>query len=169
MTGTAPFRLRPKGPFRLDLTAWVLRRRPENRVDRWDGKRYERTFAAGRGVFEVSVTQVRFYTIGHSTHPLSIFIRMLKLHEISLVADVRTIPRSRHNPQYNGETLPRELEREGVGYEHMNGLGGLRKVQVSSANRGWRNASFRAYADYMQTGESDGPRLVCGHMSPGMC
>jgi DNA-3-methyladenine glycosylase II len=59
VTGSTPFRLRPIGPFRLDLTAWVLRRRPENRVDRWDGERYERTFAAGRGVFEVFVTQAR--------------------------------------------------------------------------------------------------------------
>jgi uncharacterized protein (DUF488 family) len=93
------------------------------------------------------------YTIGHSTHPLPEFTRLLHAHSIEVVADVRTIPRSRHNPQFNVETLPSDLKEEGIAYEHMKGLGGLRKARRDSVNTGWRNASFRGFADYMQTGE----------------
>jgi uncharacterized protein (DUF488 family) len=81
------------------------------------------------------------------------FTGLLKAHGISLLVDVRTIPRSRHNPQFNRETLPRILAAEGIAYEHMPGLGGLRRPRKDSGNTGWRNASFRGYADYMQTEE----------------
>lgn len=67
--------------------------------------------------------------------------------------DVRTVPKSRHNPQYNKDTLPASLEAFGLGYLHMPGLGGLRRVTAASINSGWRNASFQGYADYMQTPE----------------
>jgi uncharacterized protein (DUF488 family) len=70
-----------------------------------------------------------------------------------LLADVRTVPRSRHNPQYNSDTLAKALAAAGLAYRHMPGLGGLRKPRKDSANLGWRNESFRGYADYMQTGE----------------
>jgi uncharacterized protein (DUF488 family) len=66
---------------------------------------------------------------------------------------VRTVPRSRHNPQFNSDTLPSELGRAGIGYTHAAGLGGLRRARPESPNAGWRNASFRGYADYMQTEE----------------
>ena len=69
------------------------------------------------------------------------------------MVDVRTIPRSRHNPQFNQDSLPDALKQAGLGYVHMPGLGGLRHAQVDSINLGWRNASFRGYADYMQTAE----------------
>jgi len=95
-------------------------------------------------------------TIGHSTHPLETFIQLLQAHEVTLVADVRTIPRSRHNPQFNRESLPQQLKLAGLGYVHLPGLGGLRHPRVDSPNRGWRNASFRGYADYMQTPEFAG-------------
>jgi uncharacterized protein (DUF488 family) len=92
-------------------------------------------------------------TIGHSTRTLEEFIGLLQAHAVSLVADVRTIPRSRHNPQFNKDSLPGELKKAGLGYVHLSGLGGLRHAKLNSLNVGWRNASFRGYADYMQTPE----------------
>lgn len=90
-------------------------------------------------------------TIGHSTRTLKEFIGLLKIHGATCVVDVRTIPRSRHNPQFNKTSLPRALKKAGLGCVHMPGLGGLRHAKPDSINLGWRNASFRGYADYMQT------------------
>jgi uncharacterized protein (DUF488 family) len=92
-------------------------------------------------------------TIGHSTRTLDEFIRLLEAHGATRVVDVRTVPRSRHNPQFNKASLPRWLKKAGLGYVHMPGLGGLRHAKPDSLNAGWRNASFRGYADYMQTPE----------------
>jgi uncharacterized protein (DUF488 family) len=92
-------------------------------------------------------------TIGHSTRPIEEFLGILEAHGIRQLIDVRTIPRSRRNPQFNRESLPASLERVGIRYRHMPGLGGLRHARPDSINTGWRNASFRGYADYMQTGE----------------
>jgi uncharacterized protein (DUF488 family) len=92
-------------------------------------------------------------TIGHSTRTLAEFIHLLQGHGISRVVDVRTVPRSRHNPQFNKTSLSRALKKAGLGYVHMPGLGGLRHAKRDSINMGWRNASFRGYADYMQTPE----------------
>jgi uncharacterized protein (DUF488 family) len=92
-------------------------------------------------------------TIGHSTHTLEEFIRLLQAHGATCVVDVRTVPGSRHNPQFNKTSLPRSLKEVGLGYVHMPGLGGLRHAERDSLNGGWRNASFRGYADYMQTPE----------------
>ncbi len=92
-------------------------------------------------------------TIGHSTMDLTKFIQLLQAHGVTLVADVRTIPRSRHNPQFNHETLPDVLRAAGIGYVHLRGLGGLRHPHADSPNMAWRNASFRGFADYMQTDE----------------
>jgi uncharacterized protein (DUF488 family) len=92
-------------------------------------------------------------TIGHSTRTIDEFIGLLQAHAISRVVDVRTIPRSRHNPQFNQDSLPDSLMKAGLGYVHMPGLGGLRHARRDSINVGWRNASFRGYADYMQTPE----------------
>ncbi len=78
---------------------------------------------------------------------------MLKTNEITHVLDVRTVPRSRQNPQFNKETLPEALFAAGIKYRHMPGLGGLRRAHKDSINGAWRNASFRGYADYMQTPE----------------
>jgi uncharacterized protein (DUF488 family) len=93
------------------------------------------------------------YTIGHSTRPLAEFIRILQVHGIALVADVRTVPRSRHNFKFNKETFPQDLALAGLGYLHLPGLGGLRKTKPDSPNQGWRSPAFRGFADYMQTPE----------------
>ncbi len=92
-------------------------------------------------------------TIGHSTRTLEEFIGLLQAHGATRVVDVRTVPRSRHNPQFNEDSLPGSLKEAGLGYVHMPGLGGLRHAKGDSLNPGWRNASFRGYADYMQTME----------------
>ncbi len=92
-------------------------------------------------------------TIGHSTRPIEEFIEILEAHGVKLLVDVRTVPRSRHNPQFNQENLPQSLKAAGIRYAHMPGLGGLRHARRDSLNTGWRNASFRGYADYMQTPE----------------
>lgn len=97
------------------------------------------------------MTPLIVLTIGHSTRSIEEFIRLLEAHGVRRVIDVRTIPRSRHNPQFNRDKLPSALRRAGIHYRHMPGLGGLRHARPDSANRGWRNASFRGYADYMQT------------------
>ncbi|MGH8161092.1 MAG: DUF488 family protein [Gammaproteobacteria bacterium] len=93
------------------------------------------------------------YTIGHSNHSLEDFVALLKTYEIEKLVDVRTMPRSRHNPQFNADALPGSLDERGIGWEYHKGLGGLRHATKDSPNQGWRNASFRGYADYMQTDE----------------
>jgi len=96
-------------------------------------------------------------TIGHSTLPVEDFICTLQNHGAIWIADVRTVPRSRHNPQFNRDTLPLTLEAAGIGYTWLPALGGLRRPKPDSLNIGWRNLSFRGYADYMQTpGFQDG-------------
>jgi uncharacterized protein (DUF488 family) len=92
-------------------------------------------------------------TIGHSTRTLEEFISLLRVHGASRVVDVRTVPRSRHNPQFNEASLASSLKKAGLGYVRMPGLGGLRHAKRDSLNPGWRNSSFRGYADYMQTPE----------------
>ena len=92
-------------------------------------------------------------TIGHSTRPIAEFIGLLKAHGVKRVLDVRTIPRSRHNPQFNREALAESLRGSGIGYTHLKNLGGLRHPAKDSINLGWRNSGFRGFADYMQTPE----------------
>lgn len=92
-------------------------------------------------------------SIGHSTRNLETFIRLLQAHSVKHAVDVRTIPRSKHNPQFNKETLPDSLKAAGINYTHMAGLGGLRRPRPDSPNTGWRNTSFRGFADYVQTTE----------------
>jgi uncharacterized protein (DUF488 family) len=93
------------------------------------------------------------YAIGHSTRSLEDFIEILQAHGITLLADIRTVPKSRHNPQFSQESLAQELPRHGIQYRHIKELGGLRHASKDSVNTGWENASFRGYADYMQTQE----------------
>jgi len=91
------------------------------------------------------------FTIGHSTRPIDDFIHLLKSHGVQRVVDVRTLPRSRFNPQYDMTRLPALLWAARIHYTHLPGLGGLRRPDRDSLNRGWRNKSFRGYADYMQS------------------
>ena len=96
---------------------------------------------------------LRIYTIGHSTRPLDELVTMLRAHGVATLADVRTIPRSRRNPQFEGEALAASLEQAAIRYLHMPGLGGLRRPRPGSLNTGWRITGFRGYADYMETPE----------------
>jgi uncharacterized protein (DUF488 family) len=91
--------------------------------------------------------------IGHSTRPIGEFLELLESAGVATLADVRTIPRSRANPQFDQAALARALERAGVAYVHLPRLGGLRHARRDSPNGAWRNASFRGYADHMQTPE----------------
>jgi hypothetical protein len=93
------------------------------------------------------------FTIGHSTHTLEEFVAMLKAHDLAQLVDVRTIPKSRRVPQFNSESLAETLPARGIDYIHLKALGGLRHARKDSVNSGWRNASFRGYADYMGTEE----------------
>jgi uncharacterized protein (DUF488 family) len=100
---------------------------------------------------ERMVAQLVVYTIGHSARPIEEFIGLLQENEIGCLLDIRTVPRSRHNPQFNRDMLPGSLTEAGISYQHLAGLGGLRHARADSPNGAWRNASFRGYADYMQT------------------
>ena len=93
----------------------------------------------------------RIWTIGHSTRSGDDFVALLLTNEISGIADVRTIPRSKRHPHFAREALQNRLREEGIDYRHFAPLGGLRKPKADSTNTGWRNASFRGYADHMQS------------------
>jgi len=95
----------------------------------------------------------RLDTIGHSTKSIDEFLDLLKTYDIQELVDVRTIPKSRHNPQFGIDMLSSALEEVGIGYIHLKELGGLRRPARDSVNMGWRNLSFRGYADYMATSE----------------
>jgi uncharacterized protein (DUF488 family) len=96
---------------------------------------------------------LHIFTIGHSTHSIEEFIDILKHYHITEIVDIRTIPKSRHNPQFNGPDLAHALRNHHIGYRHQNDLGGLRHTHANSINMGWKNSSFRGFADYMQTPE----------------
>jgi len=121
-------------------------------------------------------------TLGHSTRPIEEFIELLSRHGVTQLIDVRTVPRSRHNPHFNQDALQASLRGAGIGYAHAPGLGGFRRPSPESANAGWRNLSFRGYADYMQTPEfaaeltsllelarTDRVALMCAEAVPWRC
>jgi uncharacterized protein (DUF488 family) len=125
---------------------------------------------------------MRIYTVGHSTRPQAEFIALLGAHGVRLLGDVRTMPRSRHNPQFNSDALAASLGEAGIGYVHLPALGGLRHTTPASVNLGWRNKSFRGYADYMQTapfakaidelialGSSAPTAIMCAEAVPWRC
>jgi uncharacterized protein (DUF488 family) len=93
------------------------------------------------------------FTVGHSTRAIEEFLDLLKEHGITQLVDVRTVPKSRYNPQFASDALSASLRKARISYTHMPELGGLRHPNRDSTNTGWRNASFRGYADYMQTQE----------------
>jgi len=121
-------------------------------------------------------------TIGHSNRTLDAFIELLEAHRVGRLVDVRTVPRSRHNPQFNADTLPQAIAMRGIAHTSMRELGGLRKPRPDSPNQGWRNESFRGYADYMQTrefelallsmlalAERDRVAIMCAEALPWRC
>jgi uncharacterized protein (DUF488 family) len=97
--------------------------------------------------------RLRIFTVGHSTRSIEDFLELLKQYNITELVDIRTIPKSRHNPQFNGQELAHVLRNHHIGYRHQKNLGGLRHTHVGSINMAWHNASFRGFADYMQTDE----------------
>lgn len=97
--------------------------------------------------------KITIYTIGHSTRTIDEFINILLAFKIEWVVDVRTIPGSRYNPRFNQNELRHDLECRNFGYTYLKELGGLRHTTKTSINTGWRNLSFRGFADYMQTTE----------------
>ena len=120
--------------------------------------------------------------MGHSTRSLETFIELLQAHAVNRLVDVRTVPRSRRNPQFNKEVLPAALLLAHIKYTHLPGLGGLRHARRDSPNTGWRNPSFRGFADYMQTEEfesameelmemaaSERIALMCAEAVPWRC
>jgi uncharacterized protein (DUF488 family) len=122
------------------------------------------------------------FTVGHSTLTSEDFITLLKAYGIENLADVRTIPRSRHNPQFNSDALAAALEKNHIAYIAMKALGGLRHTYKDSPNKGWRNESFRGYADYMQspdferaledlieTGRKNRTAIMCAEAVPWRC
>src|SRR5688572_23998073 len=121
-------------------------------------------------------------TVGHSTHSAEKFLELLRAHQVRLVVDVRTVPRSRRNPQFNREILGATLRDAGVDYRHMPALGGLRHPRKDSVNTAWQNDNFRGYADYMQTVEfqdnlqeliglakGDATAVMCAEAVPWRC
>lgn len=122
------------------------------------------------------------FTVGHSTHPIGEFIAMLQAYGIETLVDIRTVPRSRHNPQFSQDALAESLQASGIAYRSMQALGGLRHAKKGSPNQGWRNPSFRGYADYMQTaefrravealvaiGKSSRTAIMCAEAVPWRC
>ena len=129
------------------------------------------------------MTPLTVFTVGHSTRTIEEFVHLLKAHAIQHVIDVRSMPRSRHNPQFAQDQLSSALERFRIHYSHMSGLGGRRHARRDSTNTGWRNVSFRGFADHMQSqefesgvaeliklAESKGPVVImCAEALPWRC
>ncbi|MGN7246777.1 DUF488 domain-containing protein [Janibacter anophelis] len=122
------------------------------------------------------------HTIGHSTRPVEDFVALLRGLDITRVVDIRTVPKSRHNPQYWHDALAESLAGAGLGYTHVPELGGLRKRRPDSVNTAWRNASFQGYADHMgseefgrglaqlmEIAEAESPVIMCAEAVPWRC
>ena len=127
-------------------------------------------------------SRCKVLTVGHSTRQIEAFVELLTGHGVTQLVDVRTLPRSRHNPQFNQAALPISLAAVNIGYVHASGLGGFRPTTADSSNSGWRNLSFRGYADYMQTTDfaanlasvielarTDCVALMCAEAVPWRC
>lgn len=122
------------------------------------------------------------FTVGHSNVSIESFLALLRAYEIERLADIRTVPRSRHNPQFNADALASALAANDIEYVPLQALGGLRHPRKDSPNTGWRNDGFRGYADYMQTPSfSDGleqliemsrdqcTAIMCAEAAPWRC
>lgn len=132
----------PRGAKRLSVASSHSRKSPAKQKD-----------ASATGKPKHDASRMTLWTVGHSTRSIAEFIALLHAYGIQQLVDVRTISRSRHNPQFSQDRLPASLEQAGIHYLHMPALGGLRHARRDSVNTAWRNASFRGFADYMQTPE----------------
>ena len=109
------------------------------------------TAKANEALSETAWPPNAVFTVGHSTHPLEDFVTLVRAYGVRGIADIRSVPRSRHNPQFNADALGPALAPAGIDYQPLKALGGLRHARQDSPNLGWRNESFRGFADYMQT------------------
>ena len=148
-------------------------------------ERFERSHPStigGADFLRDETTSCRAFTVGHSTRSIEEFISLLIGHEITQLVDVRTVPKSRHNPQFETHALEKSLRSCGIGYALAPGLGGFRRTSAESPNSAWRNLSFRGYADYMLTPDfneslvaamelmkSDRVALMCAEAVPWRC
>ena len=127
-------------------------------------------------------TALTIFTVGHSSRSIEDFIELLRSNGVTQLIDIRTIPKSRHNPQFNSDALAASLRAARVRYIQLKALGGLRHAKADSVNLGWRNASFRGFADYMQTdqfaaaldrviklAEDRATALMCAEAVPWRC
>ena len=117
---------------------------------------------------------MRVWSVGHSTHTFEAFVRLLAMHDISLLADIRTVPKSRRHPHFHAEALARSLPTRGVTYVELPRLGGWRRAAPDSRNDAWRNLSFRGYADYAMGDDFDEGlaqlrELAAAHRTAVMC
>jgi uncharacterized protein (DUF488 family) len=128
--------------------------KPTPKKTRSSGKKRTRILE-GSSVADETAAKASLLTVGHSNRPIEDFLGLLEAHGVNCIVDVRTIPRSRHNPQFNSDAIKESLRRADIRYVHRKQLGGLRHAAKDSINTGWRNASFRGFADYMQTPEFD--------------
>jgi uncharacterized protein (DUF488 family) len=103
--------------------------------------------------YHFTMKKPSIFTIGHSTRSIDEFVMLLQQYDIKVLVDVRSIPKSRHNPQFNADLLKQSLKQVHIRYKHLKKLGGLRHSKKDSINLGWRNTSFRGFADYMVTPE----------------
>lgn len=136
----------------------------------------------GKGI-QLNMGEHTLLTVGHSTHPIDEFIAILRAHGVRRIVDVRTVPKSRHNPQFAREVLQASLPEASIGYTYMGDtLGGFRRPTPDSINQAWRNLNFRGYADYMQTpqfaaalhtlehiAEQDRTAIMCAEAVPWRC
>src|SRR6516162_8210772 len=99
-----------------------------------------------------SRAQAMVYTVGHGRRSLEQLIGLLEEHSVRRLFDIRRMPRSATNPQFNSDAMVDALAARGIAYEHLAALGGFRKPRADSPNTGWHNKSFQGYADYMLTG-----------------
>ncbi|HOD14721.1 MAG: DUF488 domain-containing protein [Spirochaetes bacterium] len=100
-------------------------------------------------------TRDTIYTVGHSNRTIEELFEILKAYKIERVVDIRSVPRSMHNPQFNKDAIARSLRNRHISYRQMKDLGGFRHTLKDTINTGWRNPSFRGFADYMQTDKFD--------------
>jgi uncharacterized protein (DUF488 family) len=125
---------------------------------------------------------MQVHTVGHSTRSLAELVETLRHHGVDLLVDIRGFPRSRRTPQFDAESLEADLPALGLGYVHVPELGGRRRAREESPNTGWRNKSFRGYADHMQTetfragvdrlvalAEQSSPAIMCAEAVPWRC
>jgi uncharacterized protein (DUF488 family) len=138
-------------PLAFDIQSMALRKNKSADAESGHLASRQRASAASLETPGPNSAKLSIFTIGHSTRTIEEFLSILKAHDIQRLVDVRSIPKSRRVPQFNSDALAASLPEQGIDYVHLKSLGGRRHAKKDSINSGWRNASFRGYADYMAT------------------